>query len=75
MEYPLAPKSTAVSITGPMDDEIQPCQSRRRSAPQGVLDKVGHEVFRHDYLDRKLKRHHITGNFVSAILLQETDIR
>lgn len=26
-----------------------------------VLERVGHEVFKYDRLDRRLKRHHITG--------------
>ena len=29
---------------------------------ENLIDRLGHEVFRHDCLDRKLKRHHVTGN-------------
>ena len=28
-----------------------------------LLDRLSHEVFKHDCLDRRLKRHHITGEF------------
>lgn len=28
---------------------------------ENMLERVGHEVFKYDRLDRRLKRHHITG--------------
>ena len=30
-------------------------------SPDHILDKLSHEVFKHDCLDRRLKRHHVTG--------------
>lgn len=39
-----------------------------------VLERVGHEVFKHDQLDRMLKRHHITGEsllYLPAISIVE----
>ena len=29
--------------------------------PDDLLGKLSHEVFKYDCLDRRLKRHHITG--------------
>ena len=30
-------------------------------SPDDLLGKLSHEVFKYDCLDRRLKRHHITG--------------
>lgn len=66
MEGATEPKNPTAQVTGMMEDENQPITSTRsRNASIShahVLDRVSHEVFRYDHLDRKLKRHHITGN-------------
>ena len=36
-------------------------ENKAESEPYHLLERIGHEVFRNDCLDRRLKRHHITG--------------
>ena len=31
------------------------------NAPGELLERISHEIFKNDCLDRRLKRHHITG--------------
>lgn len=33
-------------------------------SPDDILGKLSHEVFKYDCLDRRLKRHHVTGKFL-----------
>ena len=64
MEFPHEPKSATVHV-----DDLTPGRSRLSiPSQQNVLERVSHEVFRYDHLDRQLKRHHITGNLSSSSL-------
>ena len=57
MEPLFEPKSANVQI-----ERLQPYQDELTNTPhENILERLSHEVFRHDHLDRKLKRHHITG--------------
>ena len=48
----------------PLDTENDVEESKAESEPyHSVLEKIGHDVFKNDCLDRRLKRHHITGTF------------
>ena len=43
-------------------EEISRGKREPRQAVRVTLDRLGHEIFKHDCLDRRLKRHHVTGN-------------
>ncbi len=34
------------------------------NAAGDILERISHEIFRNDVLDRRLKRHHITGTLL-----------
>ncbi len=68
MEPTIEPKSATVQVMGIPEDEHESLQRTIGSTShETVLDRMNHEVFRHDHLDRKLKRHHITGNPVGKL--------
>ena len=53
--------TTQIEETGTVDSE--PHQAVRvNRTPADTLSRLGHEIFRYDCLDRRLKRHHVTGN-------------
>lgn len=48
------------SIKTEIDEEPRPGVLMADIADD-LLGKLSHEIFKHDCLDRRLKRHHITG--------------
>ena len=55
----MAPHDTTVGVEVESKAESEPYHN----APADLLERISHEVFRNDCLDRRLKRHHITGTF------------
>ncbi|KAK0508794.1 hypothetical protein JMJ35_009070 [Cladonia borealis] len=52
----MAPHGTRFEVEEESKAESEPYHSGHH-----LLERIGHEVFRNDCLDRRLKRHHITG--------------
>lgn len=57
-----APGSMETQIEEVSLEQGEPRQDVRvGKSPDDLLGKLGHEIFKYDCLDRKLKRHHVTG--------------
>ena len=59
----MAPPDTTFDIRETSMAESEP----NHKEPGELLGKISHEIFRYDCLDRKLKRHHITGTSAGTI--------
>ncbi len=45
-------------------EQGKPYQGARvEKSPDDLLSRISHEIFKRDCLDRKLKRHHVTGKY------------
>ena len=53
----MAPENITTQI-----EEISRENREPHQAVRVTLGRLGHEIFKHDCLDRRLKRHHVTGN-------------
>lgn len=58
----MAPENIATLIEEVSIEQAEPHQGVRGGRSPDLLVKLSHEVFRYDCLDRRLKRHHVTGN-------------
>ncbi|KAL9134358.1 MAG: hypothetical protein Q9175_004463 [Cornicularia normoerica] len=57
-----APGSMETQIEEVSLEQGEPRQDVRvGKSPDDLLGKLSHEIFKYDCLDRKLKRHHVTG--------------
>ena len=53
----MAPPDITVELREVSKAESEPYHN----VPGELLERISHEIFRNDCLDRRLKRHHITG--------------
>lgn len=60
----MAPRSANTQFEEVSIEHVEPDQAVRVARnPDDLLGKLSHEVFKHDCLDRRLKRHHVTGRY------------
>ena len=53
----MAPPDITIELREVSKAESEP----NYNVPGELLDRISHEIFKNDFLDRRLKRHHITG--------------
>ncbi|KAK3171965.1 hypothetical protein OEA41_004049 [Lepraria neglecta] len=58
----MAPLNAISDVEEVKEEESKPPQAASGEPPhEALIERFSHEVFRYDCLDRRLKRHHITG--------------
>lgn len=58
----MAPINISSEVTEVIKEESQLPQTAPGGPPEEpLIERISHEIFKYDCLDRRLKRHHITG--------------